>query len=97
MRVRYWWLEKYKREPAILSADQMPLHRNELLGQKTLNFKGNNQTCFVKENNHLSRERSTVMIIVSSTNSIKTPTVEFVFKGTGKRAKVSLPGKISVQ
>ena len=75
----------------------MPLHRNESSGQKTLNFKGNNQTCLVKENNHLSRERSTVMTIVSSANSIKTPAVEFVFKGTGKRAKVSPPGKISVQ
>ena len=73
----------------------MPLHRNEFSGQKTLNFKGNNQTCFVKEN--LPPERSTVMTIVSSTNSIKTPAVEFVLKGTGKRAKVTPPGKISVQ
>ena len=75
----------------------MPLHCNELSGQKTLKFKGNNQTSFVKENNHLSCERSTVMTIVSSINSIKIPAVEFVFKGTDERAKVSPPGKISAQ
>ena len=75
----------------------MPLHRNESSGQKTLNFKGNDKTCFVKENNHLSRERTTVMTIVSSTNKIKTPPIEFVFKGTGKRVKVNPPAKTSVQ
>ena len=94
---RYWWLAKYKCEPAIISADQMPLHRNESSGQKTLNFKGNNQTCFVKENSHFSRERATVMTIVSSTNKIETPPIEFVFKGAGKRVKVNPPAKTSVQ
>ena len=44
----------------------MPLHRNKSSGQKTLKFKGNDQTSFVKENNHLSRKRTTVMTIASS-------------------------------
>ena len=51
---------------------KMPLHRDESSGRKTLNFKGKDQTCFVKEHNHLSRERTTVMTIVSSANKIKT-------------------------
>ena len=28
-RTRYWYLKKYKVDPQILSADQMPLHRNK--------------------------------------------------------------------
>ena len=62
----------------------MPLHRNESSGQKSLNFSGRDQSCFVKENHHLSRERCTVMTIASSSNQIKTPSLEFVFKGKGK-------------
>ena len=73
----------------------MLLYQNESSGQKTLNFKGNNQTCFVKENCHLSRER-TIMNILSSTNKIKTPPIEFVFEGTGKRVKVNPPANASV-
>ena len=94
---RYWWLARYKCEPAIISAGQMPLHRNESSGQKTLNFKGNDKSCFVKEDNHLSRERTTVMSIVSSTNKIETPPIEFVFKGTVKRVKVNPTVKTRVQ
>ena len=37
------------------------------------------------------------MTIVWSTNKIKTPPIEFVFKGTGKRAKVNNPAKASIQ
>ena len=94
---RYWGLAKYKCEPAILSANQMPLHWNESSGQKTLNFKGNDEACFVKENNHLSRGRTTVMTIVSSTNKIKTTLIEFVLIRTGKSVKVNPPAKTSVQ
>ena len=90
-------VSKVKCEPAILSADHMPPNRNESSQQKSLNFKGNYQTCFVKENNHLSRKRTTVMTIVSSANKIKTPPFELVFKGTGKRVKVNPPAKTSVQ
>ena len=71
----------------------MPLHRNESSGQKTLNFKENDQACFVKENNYLSRERITVMNIVSSTNKIETPPIESLFKETGIRVKVNPTGK----
>ena len=37
---RYWWKVKYKVDPPILSADQMPLHQNESNGQKSLNSSG---------------------------------------------------------
>ena len=92
---RYWWKAKYKVDPPILSADQMPLHRNESSGQKSLNFSGRDQSCFVKENHHLSRERCTVMTIASSSNQLKTPSLEFVFKGKGKR--VNPPDKVTIQ
>ena len=63
------------------SADQMPLHRNESSGQKTMNFAGRSQSTFVKENYHLSRERATVMTSVSSSKKINPPRLEFIFKG----------------
>ena len=81
--VRYWWKAKYKADPQILSSDQIPLHQNESGSQKSLNFSGSDQSCFVKENHDLTRERSTVMTIASSSNAIKTPPLEFVFKGKG--------------
>ena len=37
-RTRYWWLTKQKMDPPILSADQIPLHRNEQSTEKTLNI-----------------------------------------------------------
>ena len=96
--VRHFWLTHYKREPNIISADQMPLHRNESSSQKTLNFSGRNATTFVKENYSLSRERCTVMTIASSCPEKSTvPPAEFVFKGKGLRVKVNPPGKIKVQ
>ena len=94
---RYWWKAKYKVDPPILSADQMPLHRNESSGQKSLNFPGRDQSCFVKENHHLSRERCTVMTIASSSNQIKATSLEFVFKGKGKRVKLKPPDKVTIQ
>ena len=69
--VRYWWKAKQKVDPPILSSDQMPLHENESSGEKLLNFPGRDQSCFVKENPHLSRDRCTVMKIASSSNQIK--------------------------
>ena len=46
---------------------------------------------------HVSHERTTVKTIVSSSNKIIAPPVEFVFKGIGKRVKVNLPAKKLVQ
>ena len=51
------------------SCPLMPLHHNESPNQKLLNFSGNDQSCFVKENHNLSRERATVMTIASSSNT----------------------------
>ena len=45
----------------------------------------------------MSCERTIVIAIVSSTKKIETAPIEFVFKGTGKRAKVNPPAKTSVQ
>ena len=94
---RYWRKAKYKDDPPILSADQMPLHRNESGSQKSFNFSGSDQSCFVKENHHLTRERSTVMTIASSSNAIKTPPLQFVFKGKGIRVKVNPPERAIAQ
>ena len=96
-RTHSWWLQKYKVDPPILSADQMPLYRNEWSSLKKLNFKGRDQSCFVKENHHLSRERCTVMTITSSSKELKPPPLEFVFKGKGLKVTVNPPGKFKVQ
>ena len=75
----------------------MPLHRNESTSQKTLNFKGREQSCFVKENHHLSREQYIGMAIVSLSKDIKPPPLEFIFKGKEQRFTVNPPGKVKVQ
>ena len=75
----------------MLSADKMPLRRNESGSQKSLNFSGSDQSCFVKENHYFIPERSAVTTIASSSNAIKTPPLEFVFKLKGIRAKVNPP------
>ena len=74
----------------------MPPHRNESGSQKSLNFSESDQSCFVKENHHLTQERSTVMTITFSSNAIKTP-LEFVFKGKGIRVKVNPPNRATAQ
>ena len=96
-RTRHWFQVNHNIDPPILSADQMPLHRNESSNQKSLNFSAIDQSCFVKENHNLSRERATVMTIASSSNTIKKPHLEYVFKGQGKRVKVNPPEKSTVQ
>ena len=74
----------------------MLLHRNESVSQKTLNFSGSDQSCFVKENHHPTRERSTVMTIASSSNAIKTP-LKSVFKGKGIIVKANPPERATTQ
>ena len=78
-------------------SDQMPLHRNESSGEKTLNFKGSSQTTYVKENHSLSRERTTVMTSLSSEKVSTAPKLEFVFKGVGTRVKLDPPAGVTVQ
>ena len=75
----------------------MLLQCNESGRQKSLNFSGSDQSCFVKENHHLTRKRSTVMTIASSSNPIKTPPLEFAFKGKGIRVKVNPPEQATAQ
>lgn len=81
LRVRKYCVEKFGVEPLIINADQMPLHRNESSGMKTLNLK--NHDTFVKENHNLSRERVTVYTQFSNHREVIFKP-EFVFKGKGK-------------
>ena len=79
-RIRKFFLDNYGIDPPIINGDQMPLHRNESSGCKTMNMK--NQDAYVKENYMLSRERITVFTQFAS-ESVKVHP-EFVFKGKGK-------------
>ena len=92
IRVRYFFNHHHKKEPTIINGDQMPLHRNESAGQKTLSLKNN--PVFVKENYMLSRERATVYTQVSSEGKL---IPEFVFKGKGTRTKLNPPEGMNVQ
>ena len=60
-------------------------------------LKATSLACFVKENYHLTQERSTVVTIASSSNAIKTPPLEFVFKGKGIKVKVNPPERATAQ
>ena len=94
LRVRYFFIHNYKKEPIIINGDQMPLHRNENAGQKTLSMC--DETTYVKENYLLSRERVTVFTQVStSTGEPLLP--EFVFKGKGIRIHLQPPQGVHVQ
>lgn len=79
-RLRKYHLQKYGKEPVIINGDQMPLHRNESSGQKTVAHK--NFHVYVKENYMLNRERATCFTQVSSDPKLILP-LEFVFKGKG--------------
>ncbi|KAK7467855.1 hypothetical protein BaRGS_00036926, partial [Batillaria attramentaria] len=84
--------KNFNKEPTIINGDQMPLHRNESSGQKTLSMK--DDTTYVKENYLLSRERVTVFTQVSTATS---PNPEFLFKGKGSRIKVNPPENVHTQ
>ena len=92
IRVRYYFDYYFKKEPTIINGDQMPLHRNESSGQKTMSMK--NHSVFVKENYMLSRERCTVFTQISTEGTI---TPEFLFKGKGTRTKLNPPSGMHVQ
>ena len=83
--VRKFFIDNFEIDPPVIKGNQMPLHRNESLTQKTLNFKG--MDTYFKENYNLSRERVTVLTqVCSDPNIIRQP--EFVFKGKGTRTSV---------
>ena len=73
------------------------LHWNESSSQKTLHFQGRHQSCFVKENNHLSQERCTVITVASSRKELKPATLKFAFKGKWHRVTVNPPNKVKFQ
>lgn len=95
--VRYTFSKLYGTDPEIVMSDQMSLHRNESSNEKTLNFKGASQTTYVKENHSLSRERITAMTSLSSEQQSSAAKLEFVFKGAGKRVKLTPPPGVTVQ
>ena len=57
--VLHYFINKDGMDPPVINGDQMPLHRNESIKQKTLTFK--NQNTFVKEIHMLSCERKPVL------------------------------------
>ena len=81
-------------EPIIINGDQMPIHFNEVSGEKTLNLKGEDTS--TKERYLDNRSRSTVMTHVSSDPEMYIEP-QFVFKGKGIRAKVNPPEGILAQ
>ena len=85
--VRRYFNEKYGFDPPIINGDEMRLHRNESLLEKTMTFKG--EDTFIKENHKLSRERVTVFTQVASVSKIVLQP-EFVFKSKRVRANVAV-------
>ena len=94
-RIRHYFTRTYHVDPTIWSGDQMPLHRLESSGSKTLGFTG--MDCHIKENYMHSRERLTVFTQMSSSNQVRTPKPEFVFKGKGLRVQLNPPRGIKFQ
>ena len=92
--VRKYFLDTYGIDPPIINGDQMPLHRNESAGQKTLSLKSEDNS--VKENYMLSRERATCFTQLSSDPKI-TLKPEFVFKGKGTRTHLNPPNGMNYQ
>ncbi|XP_078676582.1 uncharacterized protein LOC144913644 [Branchiostoma floridae x Branchiostoma belcheri] len=81
IRVRVFFEKTLKvKDVDIINGDQMPLHRNETAGQRTLTMK--DCPTYVKENYMLSRERVTVFTQASSKNGLAMRP-HFVFKGKG--------------
>ncbi|GFO11576.1 steryl-sulfatase [Plakobranchus ocellatus] len=95
LRIRYWFMSTFKKEPVIVNGDQMPLHRNKTSRQATLTLK--NVAVYVKENYMLSRERATVFTQLSSDEKDPMPQPEFLFKGKGVRIQVNPPPGVKVQ
>ena len=62
-----------------------------------MNFVGQDQSTFVKENYMLSCERTTVMTTVSSSNKLSAPPCVYLFKRKGTRLKLSPPTKTKGQ
>ena len=92
--VRKYFLDTYGVDPPIINGDQMPLHRNESAGQKTLSLKS--EETFVKENYMLSRERVTCFTQLCSDPKVDLKP-EFVFKGKGTRTHLTPPEGVNYQ
>ena len=92
--VRKYFLDTYSIDPPIINGDQMPLHRNESAGQKTLSLKS--EETFVKENYMLSRERVTCFTQLCSDPRIDLKP-EFVFKGKGTRTHLTPPEGVNYE
>ena len=90
--VRKYFLDTYGLDPPIINGHQMPLHRNESAGQKTLSLQS--EETFVKENYMLSRERVTWFNQLCSDRKVDLKP-EFVFKGKGT-LHISLLQKVSI-
>ena len=94
LAVRKYFLDTYGVDPPIINGGQMPLHRNENAGQKTLSLKS--EETFVKENYMLSRERVTCFTQLCSDPKVDLKS-EFVFKGKGTRTNLTPPDGVNYQ
>ena len=92
--VRKYFMDTYEVDPPIINADQMPLHRNESAGQRTLSFKS--ESTYVKENYMLSRERITCFTQLCSDPQVEM-LPEFVFKGKGTCTQLQAPEGVNFQ
>ncbi|CAL4062693.1 unnamed protein product [Meganyctiphanes norvegica] len=95
MRFRYYFLVHFKKEPVIISGDQMPLQRNKISKQKSMTHQ--NQAAYVKENYTMSRERASVYTQLSTEPQNTMPTPEILFKGKGVGVHINPPQNMSVQ
>ena len=86
--VRKYFIDNYGIDPPVIIGDQMPLHRNESVSQKTLSLKS--EDVFVKENYMLSRERVTCFTQLCSDPKVQLKP-EFMFKGKGTRTHLTPP------
>ena len=94
-RVRHFFYKKFEKDPSVVSGDQMPLHRLESQGQRTMAM--SSEDCHTKENYMHGHERVTVFTQMSSDGKAAAPKPEFVFKGKGVRVKLNPPRGIIFQ
>ena len=95
LRVRVWFKRVVGVDIPIVNMDQMPLHRNETSGQKTLTIC--DQDTVGKQNYHSTLEQITCLTILSSKDRAIWP--HYVFKGRATHLQKKLkrpPGVVTL-
>lgn len=95
--VRHASLSQGNVDPPVIMSDQMSLHLNEWSNIKTMNFSGQVQITYVKENQTFPRDNyCDDMTLVAFTEKIA-PNLEFVFKGKITCTKLNPPPNVTFQ